>query len=152
MEKLISMTEFVLQQGLQSTLMMEKGMLLCNNYANFLNQPLKLGMFIPCDENDNVLEEPKRWKDYLEYPESFDGNKEWEELYTYQEAKERVLFDTLFEEDDSYYFRNQHGTGVVEYNPKTKRFYYGLNFIQDLCSYDLTLTQTALKQIGHERT
>ena len=26
-----------------------------NNYANFLNKPLKLEMFVPCDEKGNVL-------------------------------------------------------------------------------------------------
>ena len=63
------------------------------NFDNFLEKPLKLGYFIPCDENDVPLEEPKRWKDYLDFPESFDGNKEWYELYAYQEAKQRVLFE-----------------------------------------------------------
>lgn len=31
-----------------------------NTYASFLKQPLKLGMFVPCDEDGNVLEEPKK--------------------------------------------------------------------------------------------
>ena len=26
-------------------------------YANFLNQPLKLEMFVPCDEKGNVIED-----------------------------------------------------------------------------------------------
>ena len=62
------------------------------NYAKFLKQPLQLCFFVPCDENGNVLEEPKRWNDYLQFPDSFDGNKEWGELYNYELAKERVLF------------------------------------------------------------
>ena len=61
-------------------------------YAKFLKQPLKLEMFVPCDEDGNILKEPKRWEDYLQYPDSFDGNKEWDELYDYQQAKEKVLF------------------------------------------------------------
>ena len=64
-----------------------------DKYDIFLEQPLKLEMFVPCNENGNVLEEPKRWKDYLQYPDSFDGNKEWDELYDYQQAKEKVLFE-----------------------------------------------------------
>ena len=63
-----------------------------DNYDDFLEQPLKLEMFVPCDEEGNILEEPKRWEDYLQYPDSFDGNKEWGELYDYQQAKEKVLF------------------------------------------------------------
>ena len=66
-----------------------------NNFDEFLEQPLKVEMFVPCDEEGNVLEEPKRWKDYLQYPDSFDGNKEWNELYDYQQAKEKVLFEGI---------------------------------------------------------
>lgn len=149
MEKLISMTEFVLQQGLQSTLMMEKGMLLCHKYANFLNQPLKLGMFIPCDENDNVLEEPKRWKDYLEYPESFDGNKEWEELYTYQEAKERVLFEGVYcNKQRKGYCVQQTGQGHLLGAYTSGKINSRYKKIEDLIDRNLILTQTALKKIG----
>ena len=63
-----------------------------NNYKDFLKKHLKLEMFVPCDEDGNILKEPKRWEDYLQYPDSFDGNKEWDELYDYQQAKEKVLF------------------------------------------------------------
>ena len=66
-----------------------------NNFDEFLEQPLKVEMFVPCDEEGNVLEEPKKWKDYLQYPDSFDGNKEWNELYDYQQAKEKVLFEGI---------------------------------------------------------
>ena len=66
-----------------------------DNYDDFLEQPLKLEMFVPCDEEGNILEEPKRWEDYLQYPDSFDGNKEWGELYDYQQAKEKVLFEGI---------------------------------------------------------
>jgi len=50
MENLISMTDFVLSKKYTAT-----GH---ENYANFLKQPLELWMFIPCDEDGNVLEEP----------------------------------------------------------------------------------------------
>ena len=62
------------------------------NFDNFLKQSLKLEMFVPGDEDGNILKEPKRWEEYLQYPDSFDGNKEWDELYDYQQAKEKVLF------------------------------------------------------------
>ena len=97
--KLISMTDFVLNQKQsesfnektfinESLISLEK----IRNYANFLKQPSKLEMFVPCDEDGNILKEPNRWVDYLQYPDSFDGNKEWDELYDYQQAKEKVLF------------------------------------------------------------
>ena len=48
------------------------------NYARFLKQPLKLEMFVPCDEDGNVLGEPQSaWSD---------GIEQWEK------AKEKVLF------------------------------------------------------------
>ena len=37
----------------------------CINYANFLKQPLTLGMFIPCDLDGNVLEEPFNYEYFL---------------------------------------------------------------------------------------
>ena len=96
--KLISMTDFVINKRKELLRHSEYKNDLENyanivyNYANFLKQPLNLGMFVPCDEDGNILKEPKRWEDYLQYPDSFDGNKEWDELYDYQQAKEKVLF------------------------------------------------------------
>ena len=92
--KLQSMTDFVLKyldSGYNQYDALKNNILMLR-YAKFLNQPLQLGFFVPCDENGNVLEEPKRWNDYLQFPDSFDGNKEWGELYNYELAKERVLF------------------------------------------------------------
>lgn len=55
--KLISMTDFVIQQ--RSELMFKELGKACCKYADFLKQPLKLEMFVPCDEDGNVLSEPK---------------------------------------------------------------------------------------------
>ena len=88
--KLIKCSDYVLQEDV-----VKDAIYRLRNYANFLKRPLELGMFIPCDKDGNVLSEPKRWADYLEYPDSFDGNNEWAELYEYQGAKERVLFEGL---------------------------------------------------------
>jgi len=51
-------------------------------YAKFLKQPLTLGMFVPCDDEGNVLEEPI---------ETIGGV----ELYakTYNQALDKVVFD-----------------------------------------------------------
>lgn len=77
--KLISMTDFVLKQA-DNCMFYDK----VRNYAKFLKQPLELGMFIPCDENNTLLEEPENPK---QSPESF---KKYDE---YVKAKERVLFE-----------------------------------------------------------
>ena len=75
MDNLMSMTDFVLEFGKESNR--------CNynqayekisNYANFLQQPLELWMFVPCVDND-VFNYSKH------------GNKE-----QYNEAEERCLF------------------------------------------------------------
>ena len=73
-----------------------------NLYGNFITQPLTKGMFVPCDEDGNVLEVPNKIiEDFYGFVEHHDGTsekvlnekslKEYEEQY--QQAKERVLFE-----------------------------------------------------------
>ena len=64
-----------------------------HDYVELLRQPPKLGDFIPCDKEGKPLEKPKRFDDYIEYPMSFDGNKEEFECIEYKEALERVKFE-----------------------------------------------------------
>lgn len=97
--KLKSTTEFVLDQNNR----IPKDLDLVNNYkcivkyAKLLKRELRPEYFY-C-----FKKEPKRWNDYLEFPESFDGNKEWYEIYEYQESKEKVLFDGFeIELDNSF--------------------------------------------------
>ena len=134
-------------------------------YKNFLKQPLQLGFFVPCDENGNVLKEPKRWNDYLQFPDSFDGNKEWGELYNYELAKEKVLFEDCVEIDTTPYKSTKrlmidlkHDAPFRIYN----KFNYHngmeeINFLPNfsenvtveyLVQYSLKLTESAIKQIG----
>ena len=35
------------------------------SYAEFLKQPLKLEMFVPCDEDENVLGEPEIYSQWV---------------------------------------------------------------------------------------
>jgi len=101
MKKLISMTDFVLTDKYTST-----GHKM---YAEFLKQSLTLGMFVPCDLDGNVLEEPKR--DFEEDEVSERGRCEdafYEDNNDYQEAKERVLFkgfEFKGESDFSFIFK-----------------------------------------------
>lgn len=87
--KLISMIDFVCKQYdyLTCDEASPKFVQKVIDYAYFLKQEIKLGMFIPCDENDVPLDDPKqvspdgiKWNDYVEL---------------YQQAKERVIFHCI---------------------------------------------------------
>ena len=110
--------------------------LLRDNYDNFLLQPLTLGMFIPCDNNENFLKEPKE-EDFLEIPFDFDG-KIYNLLFKeYKEAQSKVIFKGLF-------FRN---CGKNKFSIETLKYDYVFNSkgknnnlkIEDLISYNLDL-------------
>ena len=141
MEKLISMTDFVLEQLSikQSTSEFKE---VVKNYVRFLKQPLQLWMFVPCKLVDGVwmvFEEPHPFKE---------GDcKEQNKLVTdirfkeYQEARERCLFEG-FEMDNSFVTHKSHNS-----------FFYPISClheqtIEDLVKYNLELTKTAQKQIG----
>ena len=87
---LIPMTDFVLRineiekeidQFFDSWRM--KQLRIIENYAKFLKQPLKLEMFVPCDEDGNVLEEPN----------GIDTAIETGYFHDYNKARENVLFE-----------------------------------------------------------
>lgn len=91
MKKLIPMTDFVLERSKQSIIdltfeeSIKKTIKILKEifeYAKFLKQPLKLEMFVPCDEDGNILEEP-------------DCNLDIRvsEMKEYQKAKEKVIFE-----------------------------------------------------------
>ena len=85
--KLISMVDYVLQQCPNKKLQFTDALSIVSivNYANFLKQPLKLWMFVPCDEEGNVLVNP--------YAKNHDaGTKKEIEQINYNNAKQKVLF------------------------------------------------------------
>ena len=158
-----SMTDFVLDQKYTTTLdisqidFYDKELNVLSkirNYATFLKQPLQLGFFVPCDENGNVLKEPKRWNDYLQFPDSFDGNKEWGELYNYELAIERLLFKGFYIEN---FKLSSCKFSKITSDKVTVAFWNEISLwamenkfknIESLASCKLELTQTAIKQIG----
>lgn len=93
---LIPMTDFVNNVGnMENYPSHEKVLSWIYNYATFLKQPLKLEMFVPCDECGNVWEYPptkEEWewaqKDSADAEQSFKQKK-----YYYEKAKEKVLFE-----------------------------------------------------------
>ena len=87
--KLISMADYVWSQP-QSTLLQEVVTLeRIVAYANFLKTPLELGMFVPCDEDGNVMEKPVQYEGALE----FAHGEDYDNAIEYQQAKERVIFE-----------------------------------------------------------
>lgn len=156
MKKLISMTDFVLEQSEilhkeQKNRNFNLGMLdFATNsikYARFLKQPLELWMFVPCKlvgnefANWQPMQEPESLKGY--YETNSEGMKQESILrQEYQQAKERCLFKIYsFEEecDDFWYFAINELTliGIDK-----------VGTIEDLVKYNLQLTQAAQKQLG----
>ena len=76
-----------------------------DNYDNFLEQPLKLEMFVPCDEEGNVLEEPKIEEEYVdEHTTQIFAQYQ----YDLDKAKEKVLFEDfelISETDETWLFK-----------------------------------------------
>lgn len=138
MKNLISMTDFVLEttkenvNGSYEERLKDTARRFINiiNYANFLKQPLELGMFVPCDENGNLFSEFQL--------EILNSNDEVYELRkAFQQAKERCLFEG-FEVDVFGY----------AYNGEIRISFPNNSTIESYADFDFQLTQTALKQIG----
>ena len=112
------------------------------NYSIFLKQTLTLGIFVPCDLEGNVLEEPK----FELYPSS--SKEDIDVHIQYQQAKERVLFEgfRIVKKSPHYDWHITNESGSV--------FIYlkGLEemTVQSLVKRNPTLTPTACKQIGWE--
>ena len=117
--KLITMTDFVLEQRKTYEGDFKDLADLYFRYANFLKQPLELWMFVSCDEDCDILEEPI---------ETIGGV----EMYVkrYQQAKERCLFEGL-------------DLGVANHHIRQERK------VEYLANFGiLELTKTAIKQLG----
>ena len=135
--RLKSMTDFVIDVGnMENYPSHEKALSWIYNYATFLKKPLKLGYFIPCDENDVPLEEPinfEVWERlHFNNGKTEKGTIGFKEHEKYQEAKKRVLFEYQWE------FKNWDSSDMEN------------SIIEDLLSDELiyTLTATAKKEIG----
>lgn len=107
------------------------------NYGNFLDQPLSLGMFVPCDLEGNVFE-------IIPFHEHKKGSIfEFMQHKLFEEAKDRVLFEGFeYHKQNVVSIMHKHGWGIIE---------------RDLCRlkveeyannrYNLELTPTAQKQL-----
>jgi len=164
--KLISMTDFVIENEnmvKQTESEMSKDLFKLAQYANFLKQQLELWMFVPCDENGDVLEEPGqnniKYDIYYGQDCLFNDNLFDCDLQNYQQAKERCLFKGFYLKTyDTDEFDN------IESVIKYEHCYVGIKYknednirlndisktetIEHLLPNDLQLTQTAIKQLG----
>ena len=109
-----------------------------NNFDNFLEQPLKLEMFVPCDNDEEILKPQYiagKEVIYNELVEEFIMDK----VKEYNDAKEKVLFEG---------FEIFKGTIYMCSVPmlKVKDLYQ--TTIEDLIHYEPILTESAIKQIG----
>jgi hypothetical protein len=157
--KLISMTDLVIErcnEKISFMTPMEKVKRAVDafneiiNYANFLKQPLTLGMFVPCDENGNVLEEPKE-EDYFDSGFNLEFNqKHFKDviLPEYQQAKERVLFEGVsIKEFGRVIITNSKGIENTIANANIKKCIPNWT-IETLINWEITLTESAIKQLG----
>ena len=143
--RLKSMTDFVITQWSIDLTKTQRERV--SNYAKFLKQPLKLEMFVPCDEEGDILEEPTDYEKRLlnmmtEYND---------EVYTYYQAKAKVLFEG-FEIDKNLYlvYKNEISIGRFISYENGSKFLFRDNFktIEDLVEFGFKLTENTIKQIG----
>lgn len=118
------------------------------NYANFLKQPLTLGMFVPVDAEGNFLEEPHN--DGLN-DSFFKMQIAFHEEKKYIESKEKVLFEgfqlNYFTEQRSFEVIDGFGCKVCVYKSQPDYFIWNHILIESLTKIDVTLTETAIKMI-----
>ena len=150
--KLISMTDFVLEKQMSDKTIMNRFTQI-SNYANFLKQPLELWMFLPCDEEGNVLEEPLQ-EHYTDCNDEQNA-KDWlYNLEKYQQAKKICLFEGFeyvnedFIHKTIHYFIKKENSKIMFNFNNEWRFYPEFKTIEDLLKHSPILTPTAIKQLG----
>jgi hypothetical protein len=148
--KLISTTEFILEQDeliRKNRITPYQFTMNVTDYALFLQRPLTLDMFVPCDDNENVLEEPIIGQF---------GNEQYEgaEWDVFSRAQEKVLFKTenieIGKRGVFFDFKGiEYPWKFNFYNNQLRwdiRYY---KIIEGLVSFqDIGLTDSAIKQLG----
>ena len=148
---LIPMTDFVNNVGnMENYPSHEEALSWIYNYVTLLKQPLKLEMFVPCDEDGNVLEEPKIEEEYVdEHTTQIFAQYQ----YDLDKAKEKVLFEGFKIYDyklNVFFYLGRKKT--LSYDKKGKNF-ITIGFlpetVEDLIniSSQIKLSQTALDSI-----
>jgi hypothetical protein len=146
------MTDFVLKET-NSTTTLSESFEKCVTYAKFLKQPLKLEMFVPVDEEGNVLEKPKSCSTPCS-PSDFSKegkcgiNGCYSEIPKYEKAKEKVLFEgfEIYKHTKDCIIKDNE----IIFEWMENRFSHTGTTIESLTlSHDnFNLTQNAIKQLG----
>ena len=157
--KLISMTDFVLNVEKNNAGQKDEYIIIdwqnkciefdrIMKYANFLKQPLKLGMFIPCDENTDILEIPID----IYYKPDFNCQKFPQECYpsdieNYDLAINEVLFKGFSIEEhqlNNYSVREENNILNVmwKFENENWRPANGIKTLEDLVQFNLDLSDT----------
>lgn len=137
------MTDFVLEKW-NEDLFLDEYTKVTHNYANFLKQPLTLGMFVSCDEDGNVLEQPiytTNHSDECYCKKCEEETKRCSDLQDqYQKAKEKVLFEKCeFDGIDVLINKSIYISSFKNFHNLT---------VENLIYTSVKLTENALKQIG----
>lgn len=138
--KLISMIEFILSEKVISALEYEESYKMIRSYANFLKQFLKLEMFVPCDEDGDVLEKPEDYEKRL--PNMMTEYND--EVYRYKQAKEKVLFKGFKINGNYIYYGHFMVCLISEIELYTVESLLN-HFIPE--TEEVQLTESAIKQI-----
>lgn len=143
---LIPMTDFVLKYYSDDTRDELQILDLMNNYANFLKQPLKLEMFVPCDEDENILEEPRMIERNIGFDEK-DVFWDVDEVENYKKAKEKVLFEGFYLKDNKFITDNFHDVYFKNSFGKFQKHCLMDTNIEYIVYWKLKLSQSALNAI-----
>ena len=125
MKKLIEIIDYIIEQHEQCISSTDR----TYNYAIFLKQPLELWMFVPCDEDGNVLEVVPYYADGIE------------KVNEYKKAKERCLFKGFEMYKGNPYNYNKARAFTQDYIDEKW-------IIEKIIHWDLELTESAIKQSG----
>lgn len=142
MKELIPLSEYVLKHS-ASEWSATKRLSSIIGYAEFLNLPLKLGMFIPMHEG-NLLSKPNYYESFLNnYYLDQPGLIDYESCHRYKKAEDNVLFKGFDVKEDSYWeFK-------ISYNDSWTAFYAWegkpIGYLVSMFK-DIELTESAIKK------
>lgn len=150
--KLVSMTDFILSQSekyLNGFITLTEFHKYTLNYANFLKQPLTLGMFVPV-KDDEVMIKPKI-SNYDK--EELEASVMGVDVVNFNEAKSKVLFQDFFTSEiyppskSFELIQEDKKNQICIYKDRPDYFIWNYKTIEELTEKKLVITQTAINQI-----
>jgi len=119
------------------------------NYADFLSKKLELWMFVACDENGNVLEEPQKISDKNWSEEQL---SDWaHDCKEYQTALSKVIFEGFeIENIGTTTIWLENGKHNICFTDRGKVNFNGADIktIEDLIPYNLEIKESVAKELG----